>query len=542
MKKRLPEFIFFLIALVIFLVNARYVSYPDEFVNLLGGKFINAGKIPYKEFFDHHLPFAWYFSAVLLRLAFNSFVLFRFYWAIFSFILLTALGLWIRRNNNNLYPYYLAFLFLYPLLSVYFWLHLYLADSLAALFFSIIFWLLTVQTLNKKKDFKAIAICSFLTFVLIFSSLTYLFAGVALYFWQLYLLRKNLKTNIIKFSLFAAGPYFLYLIYLLISGSVKDFYFANLVYNTQLYIDIPNYVKGRFFNPLKFGLTLIFNFWEGFLPKLVTIKDFNLYLPVSTVTVFGSFVFLILLIMKNWPVGMVFFFILSFSAPRSNLQKAMFETDYQTGLFVVLGLSATVLVIYLLRKLEFKDMLLKDLQRLVSLILIIQLFFTFLFLLKNTYDKWYFRYTQKMPSIYDRSDVSLFLNEILDKDDYFWMGPYEPQEIFFVKKGKLPGKYISLMPQFRQNDEIKKNFIGQFENNPPAVIILKTDTGIFGTPTIQFADFFIEWMKSRYILFADLNETVLKNPTSLKLNSHLYLLNSEKDKIILSLKKAGYIK
>lgn len=540
-KLTLKEIIFYLIILILFLINSSYVSYPDEFVNLMGGVYINQGMIPYLQFFDHHLPFAWYFGSLLLKISFGSFVLFRTYWAIFSFVLLAGLGLWVKRNYRNLYLCYLGFFLLYPLISVYFWLHLYLADSLAVLFFSLIFWILLAQTIENKIKFKAILVTSLLTFCLIFSSMTFLYLGLILYLWQLYLLKGKWKKMMV-YLLIAGVPYIGYLVYLVFTRTLSDFYFANFTYNTKLYMDIPNYTRGRFFNPLKFAFTLIFNFWEGFLPRLTTIKDLNLYLPVATLTTLGSFLLLIVLLIRNIPVGVIFFFLLSFSAPRSNILKNINDTDYQVGLFVILGIIASTITIYLLRKLETKDVLVNDLCRLSQLLLSVLLIFTFAFLVMNTYNKWYLRYTQKMPGIYDKADTAVFLDEILNKGDYYWVGPYEPNELFFVKKGKLPGKYISLLPQFSESEYLKKDFIKEIEKHPPKVIILKTDTGIFGNPTYKFAGFLLEWMKERYTLLEDIKGiTILKSPSSFKLDKHLYLLNTEIDNIKVQLKVNKYI-
>ena len=76
-----------------------YVMYPDEFVNILGGKFINMGKVPYRDFFDHHLPGAWYLSAVLQWFSAGSYVLFRIWWGIFTFACLLGVGVYIKRER-----------------------------------------------------------------------------------------------------------------------------------------------------------------------------------------------------------------------------------------------------------------------------------------------------------------------------------------------------------------------------------------------------------------------------------------------------------
>ena len=540
-KSLIPGILFFCAVFALFLINSTYVSYPDEFVNLWAGKYINLGKVPYREFFDHHLPLAWYLSAFLLKLSFNSYTLFRFFWALFQFMALFGLAVWIKKNHKDFYAYSLVFLLLYPLVTVYYWLHIFLADSLAAFFFSLIFWILLLETYKKSNTIAIYLVTSFLTFCLIFSSLSYLYLGLVLYLWQVYLLLPKIK-HILILVLFSAVPYFFYLLYLLLTNSISDFYFANLTYNTDLYINIANYTRGKFFNPLKFGFTLIYNFWQGYLPRLTTIKDLSLYLPVGSLVTLGSFILLLLLMLRYLPIGILFFFILSFSAPRSNISTSINETDYQVGLYIMLGITASLFVLGAFKKIVLKESFFQDVLRIGRLLLLLFLLFSFIFLLYNTYSKWYLRYTQKMPSIRDTSDSAIFIDEILDEDDTFWSGPYEPHESFFVKKGRMVGKYLSLLPQFRENDVLKTNFIKQFAKEKPTIIIFKIDTGIFGTLTSEFGNFFLTWLKEYYISLKDVKGVnVLKNPTSIRLDTDLFILKKERDSVLQKLKLYKYI-
>ncbi|OGK20844.1 hypothetical protein A2866_04915 [Candidatus Roizmanbacteria bacterium RIFCSPHIGHO2_01_FULL_39_8] len=540
-KSLIPGILFFCAVFALFLINSTYVSYPDEFVNLWAGKYINLGKVPYREFFDHHLPLAWYLSAFLLKLSFNSYTLFRFFWALFQFMALFGLAVWIKKNHKDFYAYSLVFLLLYPLVTVYYWLHIFLADSLAAFFFSLIFWILLLETYKKSNTIAIYLVTSFLTFCLIFSSLSYLYLGLVLYLWQVYLLLPKIK-HILILVLFSAVPYFFYLLYLLLTNSISDFYFANLTYNTDLYINIANYTRGKFFNPLKFGFTLIYNFWQGYLPRLTTIKDLSLYLPVGSLVTLGSFILLLLLMLRYLPIGILFFFILSFSAPRSNISTSINETDYQVGLYIMLGITASLFVLGAFKKIVLKEEFFQDVLRIGRLLLLLFLLFSFIFLLYNTYSKWYLRYTQKMPSIRDTSDSAIFIDEILDEDDTFWSGPYEPHESFFVKKGRMVGKYLSLLPQFRENDVLKTNFIKQFAKEKPTIIIFKIDTGIFGTLTSEFGNFFLTWLKEYYISLKDVKGVnVLKNPTSIRLDTDLFILKKERDSVLQKLKLYKYI-
>lgn len=540
-KKYLPEIFLFFVVFILFRINANYLSYPDEFVNLLGGKSIAGGGIPYKDFFDHHLPFAWYLAAVLLKISFNSYVIFRFWWAMLVFGALLFLALWIKKHYRDFYHHYLIFFVSYPLLAVYFWFHLYLADSLAVLFFSIVFWLLLLQTLTKKINFRLILFSSLLTFCLVFSSMTYSYLALALYIWQFYLIGFNWQKQIIFITL-TVVPYVVYLIYLLLTKTVNDFYFANVVYNTKLYINIPNYSMGRFFNPLKFGLTLIYNFYQNYLPLLTKIKHLDLFLPIGVLGGLGSLVLLILLL-SRWPIiGGLYFFILSFSAPRSNVSLYK-ETDYQGSLFIVLGFISALMAIFLLKKLKTTDLLVNDLRRIIQVLLTVFLFFSFIFLMKNIYDKFYLVYTQKMPHIYDRADTAEFIDQILEPGDFFWVGPYEPQEEFFVKKARLPGKYPTLLPQFREDEYLRGSFIKQFEINKPLMIIFRHDASIFMTPSLEFGAFFTDWMKDKYTSIEKIGGIkVLKSPSTFNLATDLYLLNSKKRGLIEKLEKNGFIK
>ena len=494
-RENLGEIGVLLAIFTVFLVNASYVSYPDEFVNLLGGKTILNGGIPYKHFFDHHLPFAWYLSAFLQLFSFGSFWLFRVLWAVLTFFSLYLLCRWIQTKYKELHSYYLVFFAMYPLMGVYFWFHLFLADSLAVLFLSLVFWILIVQTVTKRISYKAVLFSSFLTFLLIFSSLTYLYAALVLYAWQVYLVGFDLK-KLIKYAGVVIAPYGLYFLYLLATGTLQDFYFANITYNTNLYISIPNYVKGRFFNPLKFALTLIYNFHSNYFVLLSKIKHLDLYLPIGVLAGLGSLLLFLTLIPFNAIVAALFFLLLSFSAPRSNIQNYT-ESDYQGSLFLVFGVAASLIAFYLLRKTKFHEEVLQDIKRVAQVLLVIFFFFSFIFLLKNSYDKYFLRYTQVMPSVADISYTADFVDQIINKGEYYWAGPYDPHEEFFVKNGRLPGKYPTLLPQFREDEYLRSSFLKQFEENKPLIIIYRQEASIFGTPSLEFGKFSLSWMRDK---------------------------------------------
>jgi len=405
--------------------------------------------------------------------------------------------------------------------------------------------MLFVESYQKETKLKTIIFLSLANFIFVFSSLTYIYIALLFYAWIVVLLFKSKPKwgEVVRFCLISAAPYVLYGLYLLISNSWKEFYISNFVYNTTLYIDIPNYTMGHLFNPFKFALTIIYNFYDTYITLLVRIKEFNLYFPVDLVLALSTFLLLVTLLKELPLIGVIYFFVLSFSAPRSNLMK-IGETDYQSGLFIALGAISFFLLLWRYKYIKFKFEPLEIIRKFLVAMVVMYGIFAGIFLVQNTYDKFYMRYTQKMPSIYDHAPTGFFINEILGKGDYYWVGPYEPQEEFFVKDAKLPGKFPTLLPQFSESEYFSSEFIKQFETNPPKLIIYKHSASIFGTPALEFGKFFTDWMEGKYISIEHIQGkkiVVLKSPETFDMRTDVYLLKSEQDTLFKRLVEKGYI-
>lgn len=548
---------FYLVTLFLFLLNARYVDYPDEYVNLLAGKSILNFEFPYRDVWDHHLPGAWYLSAPLLLLSGGSFAIFRILWALFTYVGLLGVSYVIHHEEPRFHRYFIVFFFIYPMAALYFWFHLYLADSLAVFFFSLAFWLLMERMLHPAKTLKSYFLVSLLIFAMIFSSATFLYLGAALYLWLAHLVFFNPRyhelkhvrhhdrhrvMNVAKLVGVSLAPYGVYVLLLLVTGTLDDFYFANFTYNTTLYINIANYVRGAAFNPLKFALTIVSNFYEGYLPLLSKIKHLDLYLPIGTLAGLSTLTLLLLFIARSWVLGVIYFFILSFSAPRSNIQNYK-ETDYQSSMFLVLGLASGLVVLYLLQDEQKRAGLIDDLKRASRFLIGVFLLFTVIFLSYNSFSKGFQIYTQKLPTISNRGEASGFIDEFVGPNEVYFVGPYEPHEAFYVRNGELPGKYVSLLPQFRESNHIKRNFLGELEQNPPKIILFKQQSSIFGTPAVTFGKFLYDWMNAgRYTQLEKIQGVqILRQPTGYDLKTDLFILNSRRDEILRALAEKGYI-
>ena len=539
------EHVAYALSFIVFMVNTLYVSYPDEFVNLLGGQSVLRGGIPYKDFFDHHMPFAWYASAAMLLFSFGSYVLFRLWWAGAAWATLWLVGRFIKSRSKELHGYYLWFIVVYPLVAMYYWLHLFLADSLGFLFISALLWLMLAQTFAAQRShMKTLYLFSFLIFLLLFSSMTYILLAGMFYIWLLYLLYREQPKPMqyLRLCVACAAPYVVYALYLFISNSWQDFYIANVVYNTKLYISIPNYTKGNFFNPVKFALTVIYNFHQEYLPLLSMIKHIDLYSPMGPLFAFASFLLVAFAFYKNPVVGMVLFLLLSFSSPRSTISD-LGETKYQAGGFISIGLVSAFFVLWARRQLEIKDELVAILAKVFLVVLLLETIFFSLVMAKYTYERWYLRYTQAMPGINDKSPTADVIDSVLrGRDAYYWVGPYEPHHQFFVTEARLPGRYVSLLPQFREDAYFSNGFIAQFETTKPEVIIFKHLASIFNTPSEVFGAFFLEWMNGRYVRMRDIpGIKIERSPETFEMANDVYLREDLRDELLQRFIQEGYV-
>lgn len=532
-----------LLAGILFIINAGYISYPDEFVNLLGAKFILNGKLPYTEFFDHHMPFAWILGSAIMLFSFKSFVIFRFLWTAVIFGTLLFTSEHIRKHYPKMYKTFMLFFVLYPLISVYSWLHVYLADSLSALWVAVALWLLLSTTYAHKVHFRTLIYISLALAALVLSSMTYIYVAMFLYLWLGYIAWKriNLKTAL-KITGISILPFAVFGAFLLISGTWSEFWHSNFVYNTSVYIDIPNYTKGRFFNPFKFLLTLIFNFHETYLVHVISIRNPDLFLPLASLLAWSTFVMLFVLFFENKVVWMLYFLMLSVSAPRSDIRNIK-ETDYQAAVYIIIGITSALVVLWRMDKTKLKNEFLDIFRKVAGFLLVALLIFTFVFLTKNMYDKAYKRYTQVIPGIYDLPDTRTFADGIIGPDEKYWIGPYEPHEVFYIPVEQLPGKYPTLLDGFRYNEKVKNEFIQQFEESQPTLIMVKNDASMFGTGVAEFGEFFMNWLQNDYVRIEDVGSyEMLRSPTAFRVDLDLFIRKDKAEEVIEKLINLGYIK
>lgn len=539
-KNKLIYILLFLAAAV-FLVNSTYVSYPDEFINILGGRAIVLGKLPYRDFFDHHMPFAWYLASSILLFTKQNYILFRIGWGVIQAVGVVLLGLLIARKYPKFSLIYSLWAVLYATAAMYFWLHLFLGDSLAVWFFSGAFWMLLLETSYPTHARTVRYGITCLVTLMIFSSLSYLYIGMIMYAW-VGLLTINLHTREIGHSKnrirellmlvsVAIAPYVIYALYLLITGTAKDFWFANFTYNTKLYINIANYTAvTSSFNPLRFALTVINNFWQSYLPLLSQLAYVSFYSPVSRLVALGTLMTALYLCYRRPIFGLIYLALLSFSAPRSSQLYDMRQTDYQMGLFIVMGTISAAYVLYqLLYDLDTKSFFVKFWRSILCFLLLMYFAFSLAFMLQNTLSIRYQRYMGMLPPTTNISDIADFVTRWIEPTDTYWIGPYEGHHAFYVKRGQTAGKYPSLLPQFRENDFMRNDFLHEMEKANPRMIIFHHEASIFQTPANEFGAFFLDWMKGKYVNCVEAKIACKSEVGGINVREDVYLRLDSKD-------------
>lgn len=110
-----------------------------------------------------------------------------------------------------------------------------------------------------------------------------------------------------------------------------------------------------------------------------------------------------------------------------------------------------------------------------------------------------------------------------------------------LKKGRLPGKYPTLLPQFREDDYLKNDFLSQFKKNKPLILIFNHQASIFMTPAEEFGRFFLNWVEKNYVNLDNLKIKAKKSPSEFNIQTDLYLKKENVNDLILRLKAADYL-
>lgn len=500
---------FIIFILILFLVNGLHEEYPDEFDNILGGWYILHGKLPNIGFFTHHGPVPYFIAAVVVFFSGQSFVRFRILYSLLLagvlfgtyFLLKRRLG----KGHVTFFPLFIAFL---GIESTYYWIQMLLADNIAALSYLPVYALLLVKGFYKQKvTLFDVGVISILSTIGLYSSLTYTYIYIIVTVATLYLFIKSnsisltrLRKPLLYSFVLLALPHAVYFIYLILTGSMFDYFFQNFTFNAKHYIyNYPRPLESARINPIRYAVIIMFQFFNNFYPLLIGVKNFEFSFPVNTTMAVGSAsTFLYMLIKKRYKLALFILALLIYTNVRSNPISSK-ETDYQSAVYIMFSFfNIFFLLPQLYKELEVtvhsgKKILFGALLLIVG----VYSFFTMFFLSLKFLQKVFPKYMGTAPLIYDRPEIAPIVNSLVDNNEYMWIGPFEFEELFY-SRGKLPSKYHILVRGVGVSEKTSREMLEDFKKNMPKVIFFDQNFFYLGNKTASYSKFFLEFLDKNY--------------------------------------------
>ncbi len=511
-KRHWKTVLVFLLLFALFVANAFHEEYPDEFDSITGGRYITEGRLPYKDWFQHHQPGAYVMAATILPFSGRSFVKFRISWEVVLFTLLTVSYVLLKKRlpGRNL-GFYVMLLFVIALSGTYFWGHMLLADTLAGYMLLPAFALLALKDYYRERFEPAdLAIVGGFAFLSWFTSMTYIFIVAAVSLYALYLFlstsalawRKRLLTGVGVLAV----PYALFVLYLLMSGSVSDYYWANVVYNTNYYIYNYPHEPGQPINPIRYAAVIFDAFLNNYLPALWGVAGFPISNPVQVTLAFSSAVAVALAVATGrWLYLFPLLVTLVFSNARSNPQSIR-ETDYQAFVYIITsmfnGLFSIAAFGDLINK-EKTNVARRSVFSVVYVVLLLYWIATVAFFGMKMEQKYFPKYMGTMPTIYSRPQIAQYVNQIVSPDDYVYIGPFEFEELLYIN-ARQPSKYHWFLDHAAKN-KIKDELIADLTKNRPKVIVFQRNFAPWGGDAKSYNWWMQEFLDKNYFRIFTLN-------------------------------------
>ncbi|MEK7500003.1 MAG: hypothetical protein AAB649_05360, partial [Patescibacteria group bacterium] len=419
----MKKVLLFLLAILfgIFLLNSFHEQYPDEFDSILGGRYITEGKLPYRDWFQHHQPGAYVLASILLPFSGGSFVRFRVLLGATFFLLNAGAFLFLRKRfkEHTKTHFYMAVLFALAIAGTFFWGQMLLADILAAYLLLPAYTLLLLKTYHDERFQKSdLLFVSIFTFFALFTSMTYVYVVAGLAIYTIFLFLKDNRTarrvswKNIGFAIASFGlPYVFFFLYLFVTGSLKDYYFSTVIYN-QFYIYNYPHVPGTPINPIRYGVVIANAFFNNFYPALAGVVSFPFGDPLQVTLALSNVGLLaVLLLKRKYAFIFPFLITLVFATARSNPQQVK-ETDYQAAVYMLTSMAAGLFSLSALREIVDKEKAVVS-HRVIAgallLVLGVYWFFTFFYLSLKMGQKFYPKYMGDAPYIYDDPQIAPYI-------------------------------------------------------------------------------------------------------------------------------------
>jgi hypothetical protein len=146
-----------------------------------------------------------------------------------------------------------------------------------------------------------------------------------------------------------------------------------------------------------------------------------------------------------------------------------------------------------------------------SLLLLVGIYWVFnsFYLFQQFIDKAYGKFMGRDPLIYDYTQVAPTLNKIVSEDDYYWIGPFELQELLTIK-GRIASKYFWFLPASSRDPKITGELLSDLTQHKPKVVVFKKWWANFGVQPEDFNGVIVKFLNENYFQIADLRREGMK--------------------------------
>jgi hypothetical protein len=297
------------------------------------------------------------------------------------------------------------------------------------------------------------------------------------------------------------------MLFFTLTGSLKDYFYANFTYNEQYYI--YNYPRqpGAIFNPVRYAVIIAHDFINNYIPSFTGVAGLPLYDPYVITFAFSGVSLIFAAIMKKkYLLAAMVIYVLTFSSARGS-PNSMKETDYQIYMYVLLSAFSGMFAVSALRQLinEEKRLTLQKISTsVVAVVLGLYLLSTGILLFQKMMNKFYPKYMGTMPLIYNNPEIAGIVNKIVSPNDYVYIGPFAFKELFYLKTRNQPSKYHWFL-QHAAASKIKDELIADLTRNRPMVIVFSRGYAPWGGNAYDFNYFMQDFLDKNYFRLYTLN-------------------------------------
>lgn len=495
--KIIVPFVLFFLYFCLYLLGLNEDNFfVDENDVFAGGIAISKGYMLYVDYMSQHMPFTYYLSALLCFLGAKTTLGFRIYYYVFFSLSWMLIYLYFKKYTNKLILILTPIIFI-SLTHTYNVGTVIVSEHIASIGF-VTLLLVFIKFYNygqlKILDYIIVSLSLVFTVGTIFVSVFAVFVLFLGFLIKEFIIYKNESTShnfLLKFIkkywmlfLICAFPWFCYILYLIITNSLKDAIFWSTTINLNVY---NKYLVGRDVrvSPLTSWVGGLFNYAYNtinFIMKHDWLSLFQKSIPQLFALLFVAYWAIMTFLKKKYMLLIIIFIFLFFSSPRGLF------SFHGTPCMACISLLASSSIINISS--ELRNLKSGKIYKCALFI------FVFIIIIISTSNS--FNIQNNIDSKDESSEINKEINNmniIMDNDEAFWGASLEAS-YYSVATGKPKIYEISTTPWFWEVTGV--SYLDSIYDKLPKVLFLKP-TKAWEYKLEDYAPDFIPWVKNHYI-------------------------------------------